>query len=116
MRYQVRNRSHERERELRRNQTHGEHDLWKGLRRLHTFKFRRQHRIGRYVVDFYCAEVKLVDVDGSTHQREYEREQDGIRDRYLRALGIAVLRLRDDEVFGAIQHVVGIIEEACLYL
>ncbi|HJW92123.1 MAG TPA: DUF559 domain-containing protein [Thermoanaerobaculia bacterium] len=116
MKHQARN-DHERERELRRNSTRGERDLWKGLRRLATFKFRRQHRIVRYVVDFYCPEVKLVvEVDGSTHEREYEKEKDRVRDQYLRNLGIAVLRFRDEEIFGGIQYVVERIEEACLFL
>ena len=57
-------------RELRRNQTDDEKALWRALRgrRFAGFKFRRQHTIGDYILDFYCADAKLaVELDGSQH-------------------------------------------------
>jgi type I restriction enzyme R subunit len=60
----------QRARELRQPQTPAEEKLWYWLRdsQLEGMKFRRQHPIGRFIVDFYCAEKKLViEVDGDTH-------------------------------------------------
>lgn len=62
------------------------------------YKFRRQHSIGKYIVDFYCPEKKLIiEIDGSQHidiQREYDIE----RDKYLKNLGFKILRFWDNDV------------------
>jgi len=57
-----------------------------------------------------------VELDGSAHEGETARERDRERDIALRKLGISVLHIRNELVIGTIQYVVGIIEEACLYL
>src|SRR5262249_52941099 len=99
MRFQPRNLSHERERRLRRESTYAEQQLWRGLRRLRTFKFRRQHRIQNFAVDFYCPEVQLVvEVDGSAHEGENARVRDWERDAALRKLGLHVLHIRNELV------------------
>jgi very-short-patch-repair endonuclease len=60
-------------------------------------RFRRQHAIGPFIVDFYCSECSLViEVDGGIH--ELQIEQDAERQAFLEALGLKVLRFRDQEV------------------
>ncbi|NTV55541.1 MAG: endonuclease domain-containing protein [Candidatus Moranbacteria bacterium] len=72
--------------------------LWSRLRRNALgFKFRRQHSIGPYIVDFYCPEKKLaVELDGWQHGEKCE--YDAERTRYLESLGLSVLRFWNDEV------------------
>ena len=86
-------RNHARERVLRRDQTEAERLLWQHLRngRLLEFKFRRQHRIGPYYVDFYCAKARLVlELDGSQHLANVEYDEQ--RTRFLESLGCRVQR------------------------
>jgi len=86
-------RNHARERALRRDQTEAERLLWQHLRdgRLREFKFRRQHRIGPYYVDFYCAEARLVlELDGSQHLDNVEYDEQ--RTRFLESVGCRVQR------------------------
>lgn len=85
--------------ELRRKQTPTEAVLWERLRnrQIGGQKFRRQHPIGRYVLDFYCAEWKLaVELDGESH--DTRQEYDRARTAWLEALGIEVLRFQNMEV------------------
>ena len=59
-------------------------------------KFRRQHSIGKYTVDFYCPEKRLIiEIDGSQH---IDSEYDKIRDEYLKSLNFRILRFWDNEV------------------
>ncbi len=77
--------------------TDAEHKLWYYLRahRLGGFKFRRQHPVPPYVVDFYCDELKLVvELDGSQHSEEV----DGARTHALERQGLLVLRFWDNQV------------------
>ena len=86
-------------REMRRKPTRTEDSLWQRLRnrRLAGFRFRRQHSIERFVVDFYCPEADLiVEVDGPIHR--YERAEDAIRQEFLEAQGLRVLRFSDEDV------------------
>ena len=81
---------------MRREPTAGEAVLWELLRdrRLGGFKFRRQHTIGRFVVDFYCAERNLVvEIDGRIH--ETTREQDAARESFLHGLGFTIIRFEN---------------------
>jgi very-short-patch-repair endonuclease len=83
-------------RRLRREQTPEEKDLWKALRgrRFAGFKFRRQHEVAPYFLDFYCPLAKLaVELDGSGHGLSGQRGHDTERDTFLAAKGIEVLRL-----------------------
>ena len=72
--------------------------LWALLRRSPAgIKFRRQHPIGPYVADFYCPAAKLViEIDGQIHGFTVER--DAVRDEYIRALGLQLLRIPASEV------------------
>ena len=84
----------ERARTLRQNQSPPEGVLWSRLRagRLRGFKFRRQHPIGPYVVDFACCEVMLVvELDSNYHRGQ--RGRDAERDRVVGDLGWRVLRI-----------------------
>ncbi|CAN5446112.1 hypothetical protein BH10PSE1_BH10PSE1_16380 [soil metagenome] len=85
----------------RRALTPPEARLWVFLRRrgLGDLKFRRQHPIGPYVLDFYCAEAKLaVEVDGAGHDHPERVEHDRHRTAWLAARGIAVLRLAAEDI------------------
>jgi very-short-patch-repair endonuclease len=74
-------------------------------------KFRRQHRIGPFVVDFYCVESRLViEVDGPIH--ESQAHADAERQEYLGALGLQVLRFSNDEVLTNANNVFAAIKRA----
>src|SRR5581483_120614 len=65
---------------LRKRNTLAEQRIWSRLRsrRFGRFKFRRQHPIGRYILDFYCPELKLaIELDGSQHETAWMAEYDG---------------------------------------
>ena len=86
-------------RALRKNMTGTEHQLWSRLRgrQLEGWKFRRQHPIGEYIVDFVCLAARLVvELDGYSHGVETQLEYDQARDRYLRGQGYRVLRFSGD--------------------
>ena len=88
-------------RSLRSNQTDAEQLLWGLLRvrRLAGRKFRRQHPIGRYILDFYCHEDRLaVEVDGGQHNDEKAKLHDDRRSRFLREQGIRVVRFWNHDV------------------
>nr|WP_255266828.1 MULTISPECIES: DUF559 domain-containing protein [Sphingomonas] len=86
-------------RALRRRMSYPEVLLWQRLRGQATgVKFRKQHPIGPYVVDFYCASARLViEVDGVGHDG-CQVERDELRDGFLRENGYRVLRVRADDV------------------
>ncbi len=93
-------------RELRGHQTDAEHLLWEVLRakRFLGLKFRRQHPFGRYILDFYCDELKLaIELDGGQHaeQQAYDAE----RTRYLGQQGLRVLRYWNNEVLAETEAV-----------
>ena len=70
--------------------------LWQELRgkRLQGLRFRRQHPIGPYILDFFCAERNLaIEVDGEGHGLDAQRAYDRARDEWLSKRGVHVLRL-----------------------
>ncbi|GLR05122.1 endonuclease [Vibrio hyugaensis] len=85
--------------QLRSNMPKPEEVLWQRIRRKQLgVKFRRQHGIGRYIVDFYCAELSLViEIDGDSHFSAEGKEKDAMRDAFMEALGIKVLRFTNEE-------------------
>jgi very-short-patch-repair endonuclease len=102
-------------RQMRHEPTRAEDHLWQQLRNRRHFnvKFRRQHVIERFIVDFYCAEAELiVEVDGSIH--DYTQEEDAIRQEFLESLGLRVLRFTNGEVLLNIEAVLQRIGEALL--
>lgn len=89
-----------RARELRRTASAAEVVFWGYLRGTKTgFKFRRQHPLGPYVLDFYCAEARLnLELDGEQHVSR--RFEDGLRDDYLRLQNIDTLRIPTKDLLG----------------
>ena len=93
-------------RELRRAQTDAESLLWRRLRdrRLCEWKFRRQHPIGKFVVDFVCLERRLIiELDGGQHVDR--ARYDDARTQWLHARGYAVRRYWNDDVIGDVEAV-----------
>ncbi|HEX6749560.1 MAG TPA: endonuclease domain-containing protein [Longimicrobium sp.] len=102
-------------REMRKKSTPAEDVLWQRLRRgaLDGYRFRRQHAVGRFVLDLYCAERKLVvEVDGKYHDEEEQRLRDEYRTRALEQSGFKVIRFTNEEVLTDLASVVGRITEA----
>lgn len=82
--------------------------MWEHLqsRQLEGRKFRRQHSIGGYVVDFYCPEAKLaIELDGAAHDSARAGAADRVRDEFLGVLGIRVLRYENREVVANLEGV-----------
>jgi len=103
---------------LRTHMTLAEKILWYSLkgRQLLGFKFRRQHGIKQYVVDFYCPELKLaIEADGESHESDEAKRYDLRRQREIEREGIRFLRFTDDEVVGNADKVVKKIEEEVLH-
>ena len=89
-----------RAREMRHPQTAAEETLWRALRNRRVgFKFRRQHPIDRFIIDFYCAEAKLlIEIDGGSHLEPNQAEYDTARTEYLEKLGHKVIRHANENV------------------
>src|SRR4051794_34797093 len=91
-----------RARTLRRTMTRPEARLWQVLRtRPEGLKFRRQHPIGPYVLDFYCPSSKLaIEVDGETHGMGGNPARDAARDSWLREQGLRTCRIPARHLYG----------------
>ena len=101
-------------RELRQELTQAEKKLWAEIRnkKLNGLKFRRQHPVDKFVLDFYCHERKLaIELDGSIHDVKINQEYDEARTAMLGGLGIYTLRFRNDEVINSIESVLQKISE-----
>lgn len=96
---------------LRRNSTDSEKFLWSKVKQSQLgFKFRRQHGIGPYILDFYCPRKKLaIELDGSQHNSPEGRQYDQERTEYLNSIGIKILRFWNGEVSKNIKLVLEII-------
>jgi very-short-patch-repair endonuclease len=102
-----------RRRSLRRSLTPGEATLWKFIKnsKLSGRKFRRQHSVGPFILDFYCVEERLaVELDGEVHRNDQAEIYDYKRKLFLNASGIKVIRFENFLIFDDIDHVLGIIE------
>lgn len=97
-----------RRKELRNHGTSEEILLWNKLKKSQLgFKFRRQHSIGGYIVDFYCPSKKLIiEIDGPGHFRKENKEYDEIRTNYFAGLELKVLRFTNDEINTKIEKVI----------
>jgi very-short-patch-repair endonuclease len=94
--------ANERARNMRKSMSEGERQLWRALRikQLDGARFRRQHPIGRYIVDFVCLDRRLVvEVDGGQHTEDGQIAHDRRRDAWLASEGYRVLRVPTSEVF-----------------
>ncbi len=88
---------------MRSNATDSENLMWQLLRakRFMNLKFRRQHVIAPYIVDFYCHELGLViELDGSQHGTDEGKEYDAERTKFLEALDLKVVRYWNHDVLG----------------
>ena len=84
---------------LRKNMTKEERHLWYDFLKALPFTINRQKVIGNYIVDFYCAEKKIIiELDGSQHYEEEGKEKDKIRDSFLKNCGFKVLRYSNLDV------------------
>ena len=104
---------------LRSHMTLAERILWYSLkgRQILGFKFRRQHGVKKYIVDFYCPELKLaIEADGETHEKDEAKYADVRRQRDIEEEGIRFLRFRDEEILGKADKVVEKIEKEAMRL
>ena len=84
---------------LRKEMTKEERHLWYDFLRTHSVRFSRQKVLGKYIVDFYSAEAKLViELDGGQHYEECAMEKDEERTRFLEGYGLKVIRIPNNEV------------------
>lgn len=93
-------------RSLRSEMTNAERRMWQFLRgkQLDNFRFRRQHPVGKYIVDFACVEMKLViELDGGQHQDQVDCDE--LRTKYLQSQGWRVLRFWNNDVLGNLDGV-----------
>jgi very-short-patch-repair endonuclease len=100
-------------RRLRKAPTRAESALWAALRAraVAGLRFRRQHPIDRYVVDFACIQLKLaVEVDGAVHRDDDQALHDIARTQIIEALGWQMLRFRNEEVLANLDRVLAAIE------
>jgi very-short-patch-repair endonuclease len=98
---------------LRNNMPHPEQVIWYYLRnrQISGYKFRRQYSIGKYILDFYCTELKLaIEIDGDSHFSQVSSSNDQIRTQYLMTNKIQVLRFDNMEIntniFGVLSKIV----------
>ena len=96
-------------RHLRKNSTNPERIIWQKLRsrQIGGIKFRRQHSIGKYIVDFYSSELNLIiEIDGDVHA--YQKENDKIREIFLENRGLKIIRYTNYEVR---TNLIGVLED-----
>ena len=94
---------------LRNNSTKAEIILWRYLKhsQLNGRKFRRQHSIGPYIVDFYCPEKRVViELDGPVHEKDEQKIYDKKRQKYIEAVDIRIVRFQNEEVINNVEKVI----------
>jgi very-short-patch-repair endonuclease len=98
-----------RRKQLRNNGTPAEATLWTYIQhsKIDGRKFRRQHSVGGFILDFYCPSEKLcIELDGSFHNTKSQQIYDKKRTEYLNAVGIKVIRFENHLVFDNIEGVI----------
>jgi very-short-patch-repair endonuclease len=98
-----------RRKHLRKKLTPAEATLWGLLKNKHLEgrKFRRQHSVGRYILDFYCSsEMLAIELDGEHHFSHEGQEYDQKRTEYLTSLKIRVIRFENEQIFQSAEAVV----------
>ena len=99
----------------RKNPTEAESFLWKNLqsKNLDNYKFRREHIIGDFIVDFVCLSKQLViEVDGGYHNEENQQELDKLRTEYLNKQGFTVIRFTNESILFDIENTLNAIKVA----
>ena len=105
-----------RARQLRIEATGVERKLWARLRsaQMEGFSFRRQHPVGPFIVDFYCAPLKLaIELDGGQHADR--RGYDAARTRFLETKGIHVIRFLNADVIGNVDGVLAAVHREVIH-
>jgi very-short-patch-repair endonuclease len=100
---------------LRQHQTNSSEFVWRFLRhrQLLGFKFRRQYSVDKYIIDFYCSEIKFaIELDGGSHNLLEIKMRDIERQKYLEGFGINFIRIKDNELFSNPNKAFRKIEEA----
>ncbi len=95
--------------DLRHNMTPAEKLLWKQLRnrKIDGFRFRRQHPVEEFIVDFFCYEANLViELDGESHLDVAQIERDVERTRILNCHGLKIIRFKNEEVENLMNDVI----------
>ena len=93
--------------DMRHNMTEAEERLWSAInkRQINGLKFRRQHPINRYILDFYCYEKQLaIEVDGEVHRKQ--KDNDNYRDEFLKSIGIRTIRIHNKEIMNNLNAVI----------
>lgn len=100
---------------LRKYQTPAEEKLWLLLRQKPGgYKFRRQHPLGFFILDFYCHAAKLaIEIDGDVHQLEKVENNDEEREQTIRKMGVDVIRFTNEQVLNEAHKVV---KEIVIYI
>jgi len=96
--------------DLRSKMTSSESKLWEVLKNKDAigYRFRRQHPLGHYILDFYNHKLKLcIEVDGEYHEYQEQKEHDMERDEFLKFNGITVIRFKNQEVENNLKSVIG---------
>ena len=102
---------------MRQNPTRAENFLWQMLRAKQLgMKFRRQHTVGRFILDFYAPEAKLcVELDGNGHAALEQIQKDRARDTHLKSLGILVFRIWNNKLLespeGVLERLYSLVQE-----
>lgn len=102
---------------LRSHESEAEKRLWIVLQKKFLgYKFRRQHPISFFVADFYCHELRLViEVNGDIHNEIEQAEWDEGRSAEIEALGVKVIRFRNEEIFYDLQNVITQLERQIIF-
>lgn len=108
----------QRRKDLRINATKAEKIFWFHIRSKKLgVKFRRQHGIDKYIVDFYCPELRLiVELDGGIHGEKPEIEKDEVRENFLRDNDFFIKRYTNEEIFKNLDGVLIDLDEYCKFL
>jgi very-short-patch-repair endonuclease len=96
---------------LRQNLTPAEKHLWNALKnkQLIGLRFRRQHPVGNFILDFYCPACKLaIEVDGNIH--DFQQDYDAARSAEIERHGYVIIRFRNDEIVANLTQVLASIE------
>jgi len=114
-----RNKSKDSRKDLRNNLTKGEIIIWQHLKgsQLGGFKFRRQHSISDFVVDFYCPEIRLaVEIDGLTHAEEEIFAKDQWRQKIIEKENVIFKRYTSNDIFDNLGQTLNDLYQTCLEL
>ena len=106
---------HNNARNLRKDQTPAERLLWSRLRarQVSGCKFRRQHPVDKYILDFYCREAHLtVEIDGGQHADDEHKRKDDLRTSIINGKGIRVIRFWNNDVLENLDDVIAEIDAA----